>query len=81
MQRAALDALVDHADQRAVLGVGGRIVAAGDGGLETTEVRLDRRGVAAVLKPLTLGALNALLLGCDVGHDVQRPRNFGRGGA
>ena len=42
--------------ERAVLRVGIRVVTAGDSGLQATEVRLDRRGVAAVLEPLTLGA-------------------------
>src|SRR5687768_11309912 len=40
VQRAALDGLVDQADERAVLRVGGRVVAALDSCLETVEVRL-----------------------------------------
>ena len=43
-------------------------VALGDGRLEAAEVGLDRRGVAAILEPLALGAEDPLLLGGDVGH-------------
>ena len=52
VQRAALDGLVDQLDQVAVGVVGGLVVAGGDGGLETAEVRLDLRRVLAVLLAL-----------------------------
>src|SRR5579863_70557 len=68
MQGAGLDRLVDLRDQRAVLGRGRLALAGRDGGLEATEVALDRRGVAAILKPLALGAQDPLLLRGDVGH-------------
>ena len=45
-----------------MLGVGERVVLGGDGGLEATEVRPDRRGVVAVLEALALGAQDPLLL-------------------
>ena len=66
-----------------VLGVGGLGLAGFDRGLEAAEVRLDRRRVAAVLEALALGAEDALLLGVDVGHDVEAPRTRtdSRGGA
>src|SRR5712671_253224 len=54
VQRAALHGLVDRPHERAVLGLGGRVVATGDRGLEAAEVRLDRRRVAAVLEALAL---------------------------
>ena len=50
-------------------------VAALDGRLEATEVGLDRRGVAAVLEPLALGAQDALLLRMNVGHDEAPTRD------
>ncbi len=62
VQRAALDGLVDQPDQLAVLGLGGIVVATLDSSLEAAEVRLDRRRVAPVLEPLTLGAEDPLLL-------------------
>ena len=62
MQRAALDGLVDQADELTVLGVGGGVVAGGDSGLEAAEVRPDRGGVVAVLEALALGAQDPLLL-------------------
>src|SRR5215210_4091131 len=58
VQRPALDGLVDRADELAVLGVGGRVVAGLDRGLEAAEVGLDRRRVATVLEPLALRAQN-----------------------
>jgi hypothetical protein len=45
-----------------VLGVGGGVVAGGDGSLEAAEVRPHRGGVVAVLEALALGAQNPLLL-------------------
>lgn len=62
MQRASLDRLVDRRHELAVLGLGGVVVAAGDGGLEAVEVSLDARRVAPVLETLAGGALDALLL-------------------
>jgi hypothetical protein len=62
MKRAALDGLVDRAHKLTVLGRGRLAVFLLDGGLQTTEVGLDRRGVFAVLKALALGAEDALLL-------------------
>jgi putative peptidoglycan lipid II flippase len=76
MQRAALDRLVDGRDELPEVGVGPLLVALGDGGLEPAEVRLDRRRVAAVLEPLTLGPRVALDLGSDVGH--AKPCNIPR---
>src|SRR5262245_33018159 len=49
VQRPALDGAVDQRHKFLVIGVGGRIVAGRDGGLEAAEVRLDRGRVAAVL--------------------------------
>jgi len=57
-----------------MLGIGRLGVAAGNGPLEPAEVRLDLRRVASILESLALGALNALLLGMDVGHDSKQPR-------
>ena len=62
VQRAALDGLVDRPHELAVLGVGAFVVARGDRALEAAEVRLDLRGVAAVLEPLALGPQDPLLL-------------------
>src|SRR3954467_14280717 len=62
VQGAALDGLVDGADQRQVLGLCGVGVAGGDRGLEPAEEGLDRRGVAAVLQALAFGPEDALLL-------------------
>src|SRR5581483_344112 len=67
VKRAALDGLVDRRDELAV-GLRGVALVALDGGGQAAEVGLDRRGVAAVLEPLALGAQDPLLLGCDVGH-------------
>ena len=50
VQRAALDRAVDQRDQLAVLGVGAIAVTGLHGVLETAEVGLHRRGVAAVLR-------------------------------
>ncbi len=74
MQRAALDGLVDRAHEATVLGLGGLAVALLGESLQATEVGLDRRGVLAVLETLALGAEDALLLGCDVGHVKGRLR-------
>ena len=52
----------------AVRRVGSRVVAVFDERFEAAEVRLDRRGVLAVLDALALGAPDALLLRVDVGH-------------
>jgi hypothetical protein len=68
VQSAALDGLVDRALQAGVLGVGGGRVVALEGGLETAEPGLYRRGVVAVLQPLALGAQDPLLLGMNIGH-------------
>src|SRR5215216_7869479 len=65
VQRAALDGLVDQLHQLAVLVVGPLGLAAGDGGLQAAEVRLDRRRVAPVLAALARRAQDALLLGMD----------------
>src|SRR4051812_33357733 len=62
MQRAALDGLVDRADELSVLRVGRGGVAARDRGPQAAEVRPDRRRVSAVLEALALGALDPLLL-------------------
>jgi hypothetical protein len=62
VQRASLDRLVDRRDELAVLGLGGVVVVAGDGGFEAVEVSLDARRVAPVLETLAGGALDALLL-------------------
>jgi hypothetical protein len=62
VQRASLNRLVDRLDELAVLGIGLRVLARGDGVLEAAEVRLDPRRVATVLEPLTLGAKDPLLL-------------------
>ena len=62
MERAGLDGLVDRLHQRAVLGVGGGVIARRCRSLEPAEVGLDARGVASILEPLTRGALDALLL-------------------
>jgi hypothetical protein len=62
VQGADLHGLVDLRDQRAVRGSGLLGVARGHRGLEVTEVGLDRRGEAAVLEPLSLGAQDPLLL-------------------
>jgi hypothetical protein len=59
---AALDGLVDQADELGVLGIGDGVVAGGDGGLEAAEVRAHRRGVVAVLEALALRAKDPLLL-------------------
>src|SRR5690242_5791151 len=67
VQGAALDRLVDRAYELAMLGVGGGLIATGDGGLQPAEVGLDLGGVAAVLQALTLGAQDPLLLGMNVG--------------
>ena len=42
--------------------------------LETAELGLDRRRVAAILEPLTLRPLDALFLRGDVGHERREPR-------
>src|ERR1700722_8140197 len=62
MQGTTLDGLVDRLHQSAVFAVGDGFVAARDCRLERTEVGLDRRGVATILEPLSLGALDPLLL-------------------
>ena len=69
VQRSALDGLVDRLDEHAVLGLGDIVGAVGNRPLQPAKVRLDRRRVAAVLEPLTLGTQDPLLLGVDVGHD------------
>ena len=70
VQRAALDGLVDRALQAHVLGLGGRASPLLHGRFEVAEVGLDRRGVAAVLEALALGAQDALLLGMMLAMDV-----------
>ena len=55
-------ALSTRGDQPLVLGVGGRIVAGGDGLLEPLHVRLHRAGEAQVLLALARGAGDSLLL-------------------
>ena len=45
-----------------MLALHGGVVTCGDGALEPAEVRLDLRGVAAILEPLTLGTSDPLLL-------------------
>src|SRR5262249_19368150 len=71
VQRAALDGLVDRGRQLPQLGVGGRVIALGDRGLEAAEVGANRRRVAPVLEALTLGAKDALLLRMNVGHELR----------
>jgi hypothetical protein len=72
VNRATLDGLVDRRDEIAVRRVGSCVVAVFDERLEAAEVRLDRRGVLAVLETLALGAQDALLLRVDVGHEKSR---------
>src|SRR3954449_13207021 len=84
VQGAALDGLVDRLREGAVLGVGRRVVALADRGLEATEVGLDGRRVAAVLQALTLGPEDALLLRVNVRHErpsilAGRPSRRGAG--
>jgi hypothetical protein len=74
VKRAALDGLVDRRLEPAMLDLGGLGVALGDRALEAAEVGLDRRGVAAVLQPLALGAQDPLLLGVNVGQEKTRRR-------
>src|SRR3954451_1498407 len=62
VQRAGLHGLVDERQQLAVIGVGLGVVLGLDGRDQAPEVRLDRRGVAAVLETLALGAQDPLLL-------------------
>jgi hypothetical protein len=66
MQSPPLDGLVDRPDEVAMLGLGLRSVAIGDGPLEPMEERLDPRRVAAVLEAFALGARYALFLRLDV---------------
>src|SRR4051794_21829858 len=68
VQRAGLDRLVDQRDELAVIGVGLLVLPGFDRAGQATEVRLDRRRVAAVLEALAVGAGDALFLGGDVGH-------------
>src|SRR5204862_4230022 len=68
VQRARLDRLVDRADELGVLGGGALLVALVEGSAKPAEVGPDARDPAAVLVPLALGALVALLLRMDVGH-------------
>ena len=74
VQGATLDGLVDRAHEATVLGLGGIAVALLGERFQATKVGLDRRGVFAVLQTLALGAEDALLLGCDVGHVKGRLR-------
>jgi len=62
MDRTTLDGLVDRPHEDSMLGFGSRVVAAGDGGLESPKVGLDRRRVAPILQALTLGTEDSLLL-------------------
>src|SRR5205085_12409166 len=68
-QGAALDRLVDRADELAVVSVGTGIVAGGHPVLQPAQVGLDARRVLAVLQALALGALDSLDLGVDVRHE------------
>src|SRR6202022_1288394 len=74
VQSPTLDRLVNRLDEHPVLGLGAVGVALGHGLLEPPEVRLDRRGVVAVLGPLAFGAQDPLFLGVNVGHKSTQPQ-------
>ena len=63
VQRAALDGLVDRADELRCSASAVSASPASTAACEAAEVGLDRRRVAAVLEPLALGAQDPLLLG------------------
>src|SRR5439155_22731082 len=64
---------VDRAHELAMLGDRTLLVALGNGSLQASRQRLDRRAVAQVLEPLASCGPDALFLLFDVRHDVKTP--------
>jgi len=70
--------LVEPADELAAALLDDRLVAGVDGVLQPPHERLRGRAPAQVLRPLTGGLANALLLLSDVRHRREKARNGGR---